>query len=311
MNPSQAYEAVQKVRKFNRFYTERIGLLNQGYLETNLSLTHVRVLFELANRNDLTASNLIQELHIDPGYLSRILSRFAKEDYIKKSKSKSDNRFQHLRLTTKGRKAFSVLNERSSREIGDLLKNLSREDLQRLLDAMDTFETVLTNEVDSREPYLLRTHGPGDAGWIISRHGAIYAEEYNFDETFEGLVAKILSEFLQNHDPKRERLWIAERSGERIGSVLIVDAGENVAQLRILLVEPKARGMGIGKRLIQECIDFCKLCGYKKIKLWTQSILKEARHLYEKAGFKIFETKRQESFGHTITSEVWELPLKK
>jgi GNAT superfamily N-acetyltransferase len=202
------------------------------------------------------------------------------------------------------------LNERSQRENEALLQSLSEEDQHRLLHAMHTLESLLGSRPSgTARLYLLRTHKPGDIGWIIHRHGVLYAEEYGFDETFEALVADILARFIQHHDPKREHLWIVEQDGERIGSVMIVDAGEAVAQLRILLVEPKVRGQGIGKRLVDECLDFSKRAGYKKIKLWTQSTLLEARHLYEKAGFKLIEEKPHQSFGHNLVAQIWELPI--
>lgn len=303
-------QKVEAVRTFNRFYTKRIGLLQQGLLKTRFPLTQARIIFELAQHEHLTASALTSELDIDAGYLSRILGTFEKNGLIRKSPSKFDNRHRLLKLTAKGRKAFSVLNERSKRENEALLQSLSKEDQHRLLHAMHTLESLLGAAAKPARPYLLRTHKPGDIGWIIHRHGVLYAEEYGFDETFEALVADILARFIQHHDPKCERLWIAERDGERMGSVMIVDAGEEVAQLRILLVEPKARGKGIGKRLIDECIDFSKRAGYRKIKLWTQSILLEARHLYEKAGFKLVEEKPHQSFGHDLVAQIWELPLK-
>jgi DNA-binding MarR family transcriptional regulator/GNAT superfamily N-acetyltransferase len=312
MIETQLHEKVEAVRRFDRFYTNRIGLLKPGFLKTRFPLTQARIIFELAQRHDLTASALTRALDIDAGYLSRILSAFEKDGLIQKSPSKSDNRHRLLRLTAKGRKAFSVLNERSKRKNAALLQSLSPEDQQRLLQAMQTLESLLGEaQAKPAAPYLLRPHRAGDIGWIIHRHGVLYAEEYGFDETFEALVADILARFIQHHDPKREYLWIAEQDGERVGSIMIVDAGEEVAQLRILLVEPKARGRGIGKRLIEECIDFSKRAGYKKIKLWTQSLLVEARHLYEKAGFTLAEEKPHQSFGHDLVAQIWELPLRK
>ncbi len=311
MIAAQLHEKVEAVRRFDRFYTNRIGLLKPGLLKTRFPLTQARIIFELAQRQDLTASALTHALDIDAGYLSRLLSTFEKDGLIQKSPSKSDNRHRLLKLTAKGRKAFSVLNERSKRKNAALLQSLSPEDQQRLLQAMQTLERLLGDRSKPAEPYLLRPHKAGDIGWIIHRHGVLYAEECGFDETFEALVADILAHFIQHHDPKREYLWLAEQEGERVGSVMIVDAGEKVAQLRILLVEPKARGRGIGKRLIDECIDFSKRAGYKKIKLWTQSLLVAARHLYENAGFTLVEEKPHRSFGHDLVAEVWELPLRK
>ncbi len=311
MLAAQLAEKIEAVRRFNRFYTGRLGLLKPGLLQTRFPLTQARIIFELAHHEDFTARELIRELDLDAGYLSRILSTFEKDGLLRRSPSKSDNRHRLLKLTAKGRKAFSALNERSKRENEALLQNLSEEDQQRLLQAMHTLESLLGAQAKPARPYLLRTHKPGDIGWIIHRHGVLYAEEYGFDETFEALVADILARFIQHHDPKRERLWIAEQDGERIGSIMIVDAGEETAQLRILLVEPKTRGSGIGKRLIDECLDFSQRAGYKKIKLWTQSNLDAARRLYEKAGFQLVEEKPHKSFGHDLVAQVWELPLRK
>lgn len=311
MIEAQLHEKVEAVRRFDRFYTSRIGLLKPGLLKTRFPLTQARIIFELAQHHDLTASALTRALDIDAGYLSRILSAFEKDGLLQKTPSKSDNRHRLLKLTAKGRKAFSVLNERSKRKNEALLQSLSQEDQQRLLQAMQTLESLLGAQSKPATPYLLRPHRAGDIGWIIHRHGVLYAEEYGFDETFEALVADILARFIQHHDPKREYLWLAEQEGERVGSIMLVDAGEDVAQLRILLVEPKARGRGIGKRLIAECLDFSKRAGYKKIKLWTQSLLVEARHLYEKAGFTLVEEKPHRSFGRDLTAQILELPLRK
>ncbi|UCE20457.1 MAG: MarR family transcriptional regulator [Gemmatimonadota bacterium] len=302
-------ESIEKVRKFNRFYTKRIGLLEQGLLKTRYPLTQARIIFELAQHEQTTARDLVSALSIDPGYLSRILSIFEKDGLIQKTPSKSDNRQRVLKLTAKGRKSFHVLNNRSSQEVKGLLQSLSGEDQHRLIHAMRTITDVLETESKPTMSYLLRRHKPGDIGWMVHRHGVLYAEEYGFDETFEALAAEILARFIQDHDPKQERIWIAESAGERIGSVMIVDGGNRVAKLRLLLVEPKVRGQGIGQQLIKECVDFSKRNGYGKITLWTQSILKEARHLYSKAGFKLVEEKPHTSFGHDLVAETWELEL--
>ncbi|NIM52602.1 MAG: GNAT family N-acetyltransferase [Gemmatimonadales bacterium] len=302
---------VSAVRRFNRFYTKKIGLLGRGLLKTQYPLTQARILFELAQHEQSTATSLLREVGIDRGYLSRILSTFEKEGLVSKAPSRSDKRHRLIRLTAKGKKAFSVLNQRSTREVTELLQGLSAENRHRLLHAMHTLECLLGDATSSAAPYLLRLHRAGDIGWIVHRHGVLYAEEYGFDETFEALVAEILARFVAHHDPKRERIWIAERDGERVGSVMIVDAGDHVAQLRLLLVEPNARGKGLGAHLIDECIDFSKRNGYRKIKLWTQSILAEARRLYEKAGFVKVDQESHSSFGHDLIAEVWELPLRK
>ena len=310
MAENQLIKSVADVRRFNRFYTKRIGLLEQGLLKTKFPLTQARIIFELAQHEQSTASELINELDLDPGYLSRILRTFEKDGLIRKTRSKSDNRHRLLKLTAKGKKSFSVLNNRSKQEIEELLKGLSEEDRHRLLNALQTIKNILGAKPESNRLYLLRSHRPGDIGWITHRHGAVYAEEYSFDETFEALVAEILARFIKDHDPKRERIWIAEQDGEQVGSVMIVDAGDQIAQLHLLFVDPKARGKGIGKRLIDECIHFAKRNNYQKIKLWTQSILLEARHLYSKAGFSITEEEPHTSFGQDLIAEIWELSLR-
>ena len=309
MTNDQLNESIEAVRSFNRFYTKRIGLLGQGLLKTRFPLIQARIIFELAQQDQTTARELISELGIDPGYLSRILSIFEKDGLIRKTQSKSDNRRRDLKLTAKGKKSFTKLNNRSNQEVKELLQCLSGDDRHRLTNAMHTIEDVLGSESKPALSYLLRNHKPGDIGWMVHRHGVLYAEEYGFDETFEALTAEILARFIQSHDPKRERIWIAESHGEQIGSVMIVDGGKGVAKLRLLLVEPKARGKGIGKQLVNECIDFSKRNSYRKITLWTQSILKEARHLYSNAGFQIIEEKRHTSFGHDLIAETWELEL--
>jgi DNA-binding MarR family transcriptional regulator/N-acetylglutamate synthase-like GNAT family acetyltransferase len=310
MTENQLQLNIESMRRFNRFYTGRIGLLNQGLLKTRFSLTQARIIFELAQHERSTASELVTELDIDPGYLSRILSSFEKNGLIERAKSKTDNRQWILDLTPKGMESFSILNDRSSQEVKALLLRLSDESQYRLINAMHTIEDILGADPKPASSYLLRPHRPGDIGWMIYRHGLLYSEEYRFDESFEALTAEILAQFVQSHDPKRERIWIAEQDGARIGSVMIVDAGNDVAQLRLLLVEPKARGKGVGMRLIDECLDFSKRNGYVKIRLWTQSILKEARHLYSKAGFQIVDEEKHSSFGHDLIAETWELSLR-
>jgi DNA-binding MarR family transcriptional regulator/N-acetylglutamate synthase-like GNAT family acetyltransferase len=267
------------------------------------------VLYELAQQDQTIASTLVAKLNIDPGYLSRILSTFEKKGLIRKNRSTSDSRQRILKLTPQGKKSFAGLDERSGKVAEKMLLALVEEDRHRLLHAMQTIETLLDTELKPPTPYLLRPHRPGDIGWIIHRHGVVYAEEYAFDETFEALVAEILVQFIRRQDPKRECLWIAEQAGERIGSVMIVDVGDQIAQLRLLLVEPKARGQSVGTRLIDECINFSRRNRYRKIKLWTQSNLLEARHLYAKAGFERVSVSSHKSFGQDLIAEVWEMPL--
>jgi len=309
MTENTLHEDTALFRRFNRFYTKQIGLLAQGLLKTRFSLIQARVLYELAQQDQTTASELVNKLNIDPGYLSRILSTFEKEGLLRKNRSTSDYRQRILKLTIQGKKSFAELNERSGRVAEEILLGLAGEDRHRLLHAMQTIETILDTKPKPSTAYLLRLHRPGDIGWIIHRHGVVYAEEYDFDETFEALVAEILVQFIRKHDPKRECLWIAEQEGEWIGSVMIVDAGNQVAQLRLLLVEPKARGQSVGMRLINECINFSSLNHYRKIKLWTQSNLLEARHLYAKAGFERVSESPHKSFSQDLIAEFWELTL--
>ncbi|MFW9800448.1 MAG: GNAT family N-acetyltransferase, partial [Candidatus Thorarchaeota archaeon] len=231
-------------------------------------------------------------------------------DLIEKERSNLDNRLWILRLTAKGKDVFLELDKRASEEIENMLHNLSTEDQYRLMKAIGTIENVLTSKTRPASSFIIRPHRAGDIGWIVHRHGVIYAEEYGWDETFEALTAEILAKFIQSHDFKRERIWIAEQDGENVGSVMIVDAGDQVAQLRLLLVEPKARGKGIGRKLLEECIDFSRRTGYKKIKLWTQNNLHAARHLYLAYGFELVEEESHKSFGHELVAEIWELQLR-
>jgi len=309
MPKKNLYEGVALFRRFNRFYTKQIGLLTKGLLKTRFPLIQARVLYELAQQDQTTASTLVGRLNIDPGYLSRILSTFEKKGLLRKVRSKVDSRLRILKLTPEGKKSFAVLNQRSIKEAQELLHGLAEKDRHRLLNAMQTIENILGTETKPPTPYLLRPHRPGDIGWIIHRHGVIYAEEYNFDETFEALVAEILARFICKHDPRRECLWIAEQAGKRIGSIMIVDAGDQVAQLRLLLVEPQARGQTVGTRLVEECIHFSRRNRYRKIKLWTQSNLRQARDLYAKSGFEMVSESPHKSFGQDLVAEFWELPL--
>ena len=299
----------EAVRRFNRFYTKRIGVLNEKLLRSPFSLTEARVVYELAHHEKTTATELRQELGVDPGYLSRILRGFKKRGLIVQQPSPRDGRGRMLQLTKKGQAAFAAINGASHREIETLLKALSRRDQNRLVEAMHTIEELLGSRPDPKVPYILRTSQPGDLGWVVHRHGALYAEEYHWDEQFEGLVADIVAKFIRDHDSKRERCWIAERDREIVGSVFLVKESPTVAKLRLLLVEPKARGLGIGARLVDECIRFARQAGYRKIKLWTNDVLHAARHLYKKAGFRLVREEPHHSFGHDLIGETWELRL--
>jgi DNA-binding MarR family transcriptional regulator/GNAT superfamily N-acetyltransferase len=302
-------QRVAAVRRFNRFYTKQIGLLHEGYLESPFSLAEVRVLYELAHRDTPTAAELGRELGLDAGYLSRILRGFAKRGLIHRAASKADGRQTLLSLTEKGQRAFAPLHTRSRDEIGTLLGRLSPAEQHRVLQAMHTIEHLLSASPEPRAPYLLRPHQPGDMGWVVHRHGTLYAQEYGWDERFEAMVAGIVATFIEHEDPKRERCWIAEKDGEIAGSVFLVRHSKTVAQLRLLLVEPKARGLGIGARLVDECVRFARHAGYRKITLWTNSVLRSARRLYQAAGFRLVHEAPHRSFGADLVGETWELPL--
>jgi DNA-binding MarR family transcriptional regulator/N-acetylglutamate synthase-like GNAT family acetyltransferase len=306
-----AFDArVAAVRGFNRFYTQKIGVLNEGLLKSRFSLTEARVLYELAHREQPTAADLCGDLALDAGYLSRILTRFEQQGLIARAAAKADRRQSLLTLTAKGRAAFAPLDARSRREIGALMDGMGQAEQAGLVAAMATIERLLgARRRQSGSPYLLRPHQPGDMGWIVHRHGALYAQEYGFDERFEALVADIVAKFITHFDPKKERCWIAERDGAIIGSVFLVRKSKTVAKLRLLLVEPSARGLGIGSRLVEECLRFARQAGYRKITLWTNDVLHAARHIYVKAGFRKIASERHHSFGHDLIGETWELGL--
>ena len=360
--PARAFPAarpddpVQAVRRFNRFYTRQIGVLQEHLLHSQFSLTEVRVLYELALCASVTAVELCQELGLDRGYLSRMLQNFEKQRWIRTTPSPADRRRIFLSLTRKGEKVFAPLDRRSSQEVAALLSRLSRSQQRKLLAAMEEIESVLnpgeTSALTSRtrlnqrkpEPlaakpgatlhasgttgspalpgqsppsgvtlqpaYILRQHRPGDMGWVVQRHGVLYSQEYGYDERFEALVAEIVAEFIWNFDPKRERCWIAEKDGNPVGTTFLVKKSKTVAKLRLLLVEPSARGLGIGRRLVSECVKFAREVGYKKTVLWTQSELHAARHLYQQAGFKRSAQKAHQSWGRKdLVAETWELSL--
>jgi DNA-binding MarR family transcriptional regulator/GNAT superfamily N-acetyltransferase len=302
-------ERIRAVRRFNRFYTKQIGVLQEGLLDSPFSLSEVRVLYELAHRERASAAELVRDLGLDAGYLSRILARFQTQGMLRKVPSESDGRQSLLSLTAKGRKVFAPLDKRSDNQVQAMLTNLSREDQERLTAAMSTIEALLGPESENKSPYIIRTHEPGDLGWIVHRHGALYSREYGLNDNFEALVAEIAAHFLRNFDEKRERCWIAERDGENLGSVCLVRESDEVAKLRVLLVEPKARGLGLGHRLVAECIRFARQTGYRKIILWTSAALVAARRVYEKAGFQLVEEKRHNMFGPDWVGQTWELKL--
>jgi len=305
--------SVAAVRAFNRFYTQRIGVLRNGLLESPFSLTELRVLYEVARRDQPAASKLGKEMGIDPGYLSRILHGFESKGLLARASSPSDARQNLLSLTDKGRETFAALDARQSREVAALLGGLSPAQKAHLVQSLQSVQQLLGGEpqaASEKAPYLLRLHQPGDMGWVVHRHGVLYSREWGYDERFEALVAEICAHFIRYYDPRRERCWIAEKDGNIAGSVFLVKKSKTVAKLRLLLVEPSARGLGIGSRLVAECVRFGRSAGYRKITLWTQSELHAARHIYEEAGFRLAGKKGHDSWGRkNLVAETWDLKL--
>jgi len=304
-----AGEEVAAVRRFNRFYTRQIGVLQEGLLRSPFSLTQVRVLYELAQRGEAAATDLGRDLGLDPGYLSRLVRGFQEHGLLERLPSPGDGRRSRLRLTRKGRATFGTLDRRSDRDVGALLSRLGRPERERLLGAMDAIRTVLGGAPEPAVPYLLRTHRPGDLGWVVYRHGVLYSQEYGWDERFEALVARIVARFVLTFDARRERCWIAERDGVPVGSVFLVKRTKTIAQLRLLLVEPTARGLGIGRRLVDECVRFARQARYRKVMLWTNRGLDAARHVYEQAGFALVAEEPHDDFGEGLIGQTWELVL--
>jgi len=308
MDAKQAGARIEAIRHFNRDYTRRIGVLREGLLDSPFSLTQARVLYELAHREETTATVLGQELGLDAGYLSRILSAFARRGLVARRPSRTDGRQSHLRLTPRGRQAFGKLDTASADEVRGLLAPLSAADQDRLVSAMRTIGDVFGAAKLARS-LRIRAPRPGDMGWVIHRHGEVYDQEWGWGEGFEALVAEIVVKFMADRDPRRERAWIAELDGQRVGSIFLVAKSKTVAKLRLLLVEPSARGFGVGQRLVEECIRFARRAGYREIVLWTQSILDPARHIYAKAGFELVGQEPNHEFGQGLTSETWSLKL--
>jgi DNA-binding MarR family transcriptional regulator/ribosomal protein S18 acetylase RimI-like enzyme len=305
--------SVDAVRAFNRFYTRQIGALAEHHLESPFSLTDMRVLYELAHRDAPTATGLGRDLGLDAGYLSRILRRFETRGLLGRTPSSADARQRLLGLTRKGRAAFAPLEARARGDVEALLGRLAGPEQRQVVDAMGTIERLLgapRAEAARAESYLLRAHQAGDMGWVVHRHAAMYAREWGYNAEFEALVARICADFLDHFDPAGERCWMAERNGDIVGSVFVVRKSKTVAKLRLLLVEPEARGLGIGRRLIDECIRFARQAGYRRLTLWTQSDLDAARRLYQRAGFRRVHKKSHHAFGRTdLVAETWDLTL--
>ena len=302
---------IDTVRRFNRFYTKQIGVLQEHLLESPFSLTEARVIYELAHHDHTTARDLGAELGLDAGYLSRMLRGFHRRGLVQAKRSTIDGRETLLRLTARGQTAFAKLNGESGAEVGAMLRQLPEAAQTRLVNAMQTIEGLLREPPASPSdvPYILRPPRPGDMGWVVQRHGELYAQEYGWDEQFEALVAEIVAKFIRHFDAKRERCWIVERDGVNVGCVFLVQKTRTVAQLRLLLVDPKARGLGIGARLVDECTRFARQTGYRKLMLWTNSVLHAARRIYEHAGYTLVEEEKHHSFGHDLMGQTWELTL--
>ena len=302
---------IAAVRRFNRFYTRQVGALDEGLLHSALSLPEARVLYEIAHRESSTAAELGRDLRLDTGYLSRLLRALERRALIERAPSPADGRQSLLRLTAEGRATFDDLDKRSSEDVASLLTPLGDHQQRRLLDAMRTIETVLGGEARQPSSYVLRSHRPGDMGWIVHRQAVLYAQEYGWNEEYEGLISHIVADFIDTFDPKREHCWIAEREGEIIGSVFIVrhPNRKGVAKLRLLYVEPEARGLGIGRRLVSEVTRFARDAGYRAISLWTNSVLVSARRLYEGEGYRLVQEERHHSFGKDLVGQTWELTL--
>jgi DNA-binding MarR family transcriptional regulator/N-acetylglutamate synthase-like GNAT family acetyltransferase len=301
-------DPVGDVRAFNRFYTNTIGVLREGLLRTPYSLTEARVIFELGQRDATELVELRRRLDIDAGYLSRIVSRFEADGLATRKRSSADGRRQVIRLTSRGRRVYKTLDERSASEVEALLSPLHAEEERRLVGAMRAIQSILEDSPE-REQFALRSLEPGELGWVVQRHGVLYAREYGWDDSFEGFVAGIVGDYVHERDVKREQAWIAESDGEPVGCVFCVKKSAKVAQLRLLLVEPSARGMGIGTRLVDRCIEFARRTGYDRLMLWTNDVLDDARRIYERAGFELVEEERHHSFGSDLLGQSWWLSL--
>jgi len=303
-------DAVEAVRAFNRFYTRHVGALGEHLLDSPYSLTEMRVLYELANRDEASASDLTADLGLDAGYLSRILARFESQRLIARAGAPDDGRRTVIRLTPRGRESFAPYERKTRTTVAAMLGRLSPRGRRDVIQAMDTLRARLdATATPPVRAYALRAHRPGDFGWIVARHGALYASEYGYDARFEAVVARIAADFLDRFDPARERCWIAEIDGENVGSVCLVKKSAAVAKLRLLIVDPRARGLGIGRRLVGECVQFARSAGYRTITLWTHGQLAAARRIYASCGFSCVGRKKVHAFGKRLVDETWEMQL--
>ena len=309
MPPTDTDHQIAAVRAFNRFYTRKLGVLDQQLLKSPYSLSEARVLYELAHREDLSAKEIGSELGLDAGYLSRIVQNFDDNGLITRKPLPSDRRQYRLSLTAKGRQAFAKLERSSQEDVGAMLAALPAGGSEKLVGAMSEIERLLGSQTAPPPAAILRGPRPGEIGWVVQSHGALYASEYGFDTSFEALVAEITAKFVTSFDASRERCWIADIDGAPVGSVFLVRHTDDVAKIRLLIIDPAGRGQGLGKRLVAECISFARACGYRKITLWTQSILFAARKIYQDAGFVLVGSEANRSFGQDLVSETWELEL--
>ncbi|SMC95426.1 DNA-binding transcriptional regulator, MarR family [Kibdelosporangium aridum] len=299
---------IQSVRQFNRFYTQVLGVLAEGLMDTPYSLTESRVLFELSQRDNTEVTALRRDLGLDAGYLSRLLARFESDGLVSRGKSASDARRQVAGLTESGRTTMKMLNERSDTQVRELLAPLGEEDQRKLVAAMDTIRQRLGRSRQDNT-IVLRPPGPGDLGWVVERNGALYAQEYQWGSAYEALVARIIADYAENHDPAQEAGWIAEINGERVGSVFCTRKDNTTAKLRLLLVEPSARGMGVGGRLVDECLRFATSIGYRTIELWTVNVLTAARRIYQQRGFTMVASEHHDAFAPGQRAETWRKDL--
>jgi DNA-binding MarR family transcriptional regulator/N-acetylglutamate synthase-like GNAT family acetyltransferase len=295
----------ERIRGFNRFYTEKIGVLQEGLLQSPFSLAEARVLYEIAHAERPAAAAIGKRLNLDAGYLSRIVNRLLKAGVLSRTRSPADGRERILSLTHKGREQFVTLDRRSHEEVAALLRSLTPKCQMELVRSLESAQALLGAPKPAAALCVLRPHRPGDMGWVVQRHGEIYFQEYGWDERFEALVAEVVAAFIANFDARRERCWIAERDGERAGSIFLVAKSATVAKLRLLLVEPEARGAGLGLQLVEECLRFAKQAGYRQVVLWTNSNLIAARHIYEKVGFELIEEQKHRQFGPELTGQTW------
>lgn len=301
--------AVDKVRDFTRFYTKKAGVLNELLLNSNYGLTEARILHELNALGQTTAKHLVAELELDPAYVSRVLKKFEKSGLVARTQSAKDKRLQVIALTGCGENEYLALNEKSAQLFGNLLEDLNLLDQSKLLSAMDEIQALLGRQDENAQAYQLRSHRPGDMGWIVGAHGRLYSEEYGWDDTFEAMVAKIAAEFIENFDPKSECCWIAERAGQTIGSAMVVKENEATAKLRLVIVDPDARDLGVGVKLVEECINFSRRTGYSEMTLWTNDNLHAAIGIYKKLGFKLVDEEPHHSFGADLVGQYWQLDL--